>query len=87
MPRTALLDRLAAEGSLGKKAGRGFYIYEHGKRRGVANGTRVSKRLHVNAPVPPPGYQSTVCATASAAWRISGRNSLACSTRIREDGA
>ncbi len=35
MPRTALLDRLAAEGSLGKKSGRGFYLYENGKRRGV----------------------------------------------------
>jgi 3-hydroxyacyl-CoA dehydrogenase len=35
MPRTALLDRLAAEGSLGRKSGRGFYVYEKGKRKGV----------------------------------------------------
>jgi 3-hydroxyacyl-CoA dehydrogenase/enoyl-CoA hydratase/3-hydroxybutyryl-CoA epimerase len=35
MPRTALLDKLAAEGSLGKKTGKGFYLYEKGKRAGV----------------------------------------------------
>ena len=35
MPRTALLDKLASEGTLGKKTGKGFYLYEKGKRAGV----------------------------------------------------
>jgi 3-hydroxyacyl-CoA dehydrogenase/enoyl-CoA hydratase/3-hydroxybutyryl-CoA epimerase len=54
MPRTALLDRLAAEGSLGKKSGRGFYIYEHGKRRGVnpAVGAPPAKRDAPTGPAP-----------------------------------
>ena len=35
MPRTALLDRLVSEGTLGKKSGRGFYLYVNGKRGAV----------------------------------------------------
>jgi 3-hydroxyacyl-CoA dehydrogenase/enoyl-CoA hydratase/3-hydroxybutyryl-CoA epimerase len=35
MPRTTLLDKLVSEGTLGKKSGRGFYLYEKGKRAGV----------------------------------------------------
>ncbi len=34
MPRTNLLDKLAAEGTLGKKSGRGFYLYQDGKQTG-----------------------------------------------------
>jgi 3-hydroxyacyl-CoA dehydrogenase/enoyl-CoA hydratase/3-hydroxybutyryl-CoA epimerase len=34
MPRTNLLDKMAAEGSLGKKSARGFYLYRDGKRTG-----------------------------------------------------
>lgn len=35
MPKTALLDRLASSGALGKKSGLGFYRYEKGRRRDV----------------------------------------------------
>ena len=35
MPSVALIDRLAAEGALGKKSGLGFYRYERGKRGSV----------------------------------------------------
>ena len=35
MPPLTLIDRLVAEGALGKKSGRGFYGYERGARRGV----------------------------------------------------
>lgn len=35
MPRTNLLDKLVSEGTLGKKSGRGFYVYVKGKRSGV----------------------------------------------------
>ena len=35
MPRTNLLDKLVAEGTLGKKSGRGFYLYVKGKRAGM----------------------------------------------------
>jgi len=35
MPRTTLLDKLVSEGTLGKKSGRGFYLYEKGARAGI----------------------------------------------------
>jgi len=35
MPSVALIDRLAAEGALGKKSGLGFYRYERGRRGSV----------------------------------------------------
>jgi len=46
MPSVALIDRLAGEGSLGKKSGLGFYRYERGKRGSVnpALGAATGKR-------------------------------------------
>jgi 3-hydroxyacyl-CoA dehydrogenase/enoyl-CoA hydratase/3-hydroxybutyryl-CoA epimerase len=55
MPRTALLDRLAAEGSLGKKTGRGFYVYENGKRRGINPALAVPPATRAAQTGPPSG--------------------------------
>jgi 3-hydroxyacyl-CoA dehydrogenase len=53
MPRTALLDRLASEGALGKKSGRGFYLYEKGKR-GATNPALAPAAPKTSVPVGPP---------------------------------
>ncbi len=42
LPKTGLLDRMVAQGKLGRKSGEGFYRHENGKPQGAATSSRRS---------------------------------------------